>query len=339
MGLLFVDSFAHYSESQILRKWYDSFGTPSIYTTSSRRPGVPYLEIGSLGSTPRWIEKDLPTTPTTVVCGFAVRIVDSLIDSHWGFQLRRSGSPQCTVVINDDFTISVARGAYNGTVLGTSTFALSANTWHYLEFDIDVHDSTGTYTVDVDEDTVLLGSGVDTQGAATSGVDALRLYGCHTYSDADIDICDLYIADDAMRGDSRVDLLLPSGSGNYAQWTPSAGSNYANVDDDGTIDDDTTYNESDTVDQIDSFAFDDLEATGGTIHAVCVTTACKKTDSGSRGLTPLLRVSSTDYLATEHTLTDTYKCPQRIWEANPNTSSAWNEAGVNGLEAGYKLTT
>ena len=154
---------------------------------------------------------------------------------------------------------------------------------------------------------------------------------------------DLYIDDADFQGDCRVDTLWPSGAGNYAEWTPapSGTDNHNNVDDATDQDDDTTHNETGVLNEIDSFAFDNIDAIlGSEIKAVAVNLAARKTDAGARKITPLMRMGGSDYLGTEVDIFDTYMTLQEVFE-NPldAPSEAWEDSDVNDAEVGLKLTT
>ena len=66
----------------------------------------------------------------------------------------------------------------------------------------------------------------------------------------------------------------------------------------------------------------------------------KREGPAIRKITPLTRISSTDYLGSESDQQITeYKVVTSVWDTNPDDSSAWEEADVNGAEFGVKVTT
>lgn len=322
--MLFMDGFDHYPTADIGYKWDAASG--ATIETGAPRTGVAHARISGGAE---YIQKQLAANQTTVVVGFALRIAGAT--SHGGFWLAIVDSEQCRVTINSNRTVSVKR---NTTVLGTSTTPIPLNTWVYLEFKIVIHDSTGTFDVYMNGTNILTGTGADTKLSTTAGCDSVKLFGVTENMDFD----DLYIDTVTVHGDSRIDTVVPSGAGNYAQWTPSAGSNYQNVDETDP-DDDTTYNATDVLNEIDSFAFTDISTYSSTIRAVALNLTARKDDAGTRKITPLTRVSATDYLGTEAPLYDSYQMIQNCWDDDPNAAGDWTETTVNGAEFGVKLTT
>ena len=122
------------------------------------------------------------------------------------------------------------------------------------------------------------------------------------------------------------------------EWTPSAGSNYQNVDDSGDMDDDTTYNSEDAAGQIDTYTVPDIEATGGVIHAVAVNMGVRKDDVGARTIKGVIRQATTNYSSpTALTVFDSYRVSQAIWATQPDGSGAWNETNLNAAEFGIEM--
>lgn len=329
MALLFIDGFDHYVTAEIARKWSTSAGNAAISATG-RRATSKSLSISSANDR---VTLQLPAAEGTLCVGFAYYST-SAPSGHEGVEFAISGAAQCTVFFNANGSISVARGAYNGTVLGTSAIGLiKANTWQYVEFKAVIHDSTGTYEVKVNGVSVLSGTGADTKGQTTADADQLTIQG----SGVAILIDDLYLDDADFLGDCRVDTLMPNGAGASSQWTPSAGSNFQNVDDAGDMDDDTTYNSDDTAGQIDTYTLPDIEATGGTIHAVAVNSAVRKDDAGARSTKNIVRQATTNYEGAAYSVTDSYLVKQDIWATQPDASGAWDETDLNAAEFGIKL--
>jgi hypothetical protein len=147
----------------------------------------------------------------------------------------------------------------------------------------------------------------------------------------------MYIDNSTLRGDCRVDNIVPVGAGNYAQWdtTASAG-NYAAVDEIPYSASD--YNSSSTLNEIDSFDMTTLSGLSD-IFGVQVNIVCKKTDAGYRRISEFCRSNSTDYVGTEFPVGDDDAIFSTVRAVDPNTSAAWTQANLNNAEFGYKLTT
>lgn len=338
MALRFMDSFDHYATADIGKKWT----TPGAATISAGngRNGTASLRLVAsstcqkvLGSQATWI------------AGFATKIESpgaSDIFNLWD---------SATVHIRVNWTaanrIEIKR---NTTLLATSTTVFNADTWYYLEFKITIHDTAGVVQMRVNgvAETLTFVTGTettqDTRNAGNASADTF-LFRTTT---GEFHFDDLYLLDgtdgtaaqgaanNAFLGDCRVEALLPSGAGNSAQFTPSAGSNYQNVDD-ATADGDSTYNASSTSGHIDSFAMGNLTMTSGSIYGVQTNLWARKDDAGSVSLQPHFRISSTDYARTSVSLSDSYVDHLAIEGKDPDTGSLWTVSGVNGAEYGYKM--
>ncbi len=255
-----------------------------------------------------------------------------------------------TFNLKSDGTIEARRGGISGTLLATSTSVLSAGTTYYLEFYVTIDDAVGVAKLRVNGvlDATLDFSG-DTRNAGNATANVIGYQGAANGSDgrtADQD--DMYILDgttgDADQpnndflNDVRVEALLPSAAGNYSQFTPSAGSNYQNVDD-AAPNGDTDYNSSSTVAQIDTFAMGNLATATGVVHGCELISYAKKTDAGSSILAPVLRISAADYVGSDDSLGTgyTYQSDQ-MYDVSPATGIPFTISEVNALETGYKKT-
>jgi hypothetical protein len=138
-------------------------------------------------------------------------------------------------------------------------------------------------------------------------------------------------------GDCRVDVIRPNGAGANADFTPSAGSNYENVDE-ATPDDDSTHNSSGTVGHQDSYALPSLSA-GGTIFGVKSLICIAKDDAGAKGAKILTRSNSTYYKSDEINPPTDYKSFGKVYQNNPDDSLAWQESDIAGMEVGVEVSS
>jgi hypothetical protein len=249
------------------------------------------------------------------------------------------GNAPTEIFQNTDGTLSLRR---NGTVIATGTTVLATGTWHYIELKVLIASgATGSYELRIDGN-VELGPTSSVQTSSAANVTYLRLNntssgaGGSNWTADDLVVQDWSVAGVDFLGDVRVAALVPTGAGNYTQFSPSAGSNYQNVDD-ATPDGDTTYNSDATVGDKDSFVMDNLP-TNGTPYIVQSFLQARKDDAGARTARQFLRISGSDYEGTTKTLSDSHQGPTfvDIWNSDPS-GGAWNQTKVDGLEAGYKV--
>jgi hypothetical protein len=224
--------------------------------------------------------------------------------------------------------------------LETSSALISIDTWYYIELKVYIHDTGGTYDVNLNGSNELSGSGVDTKYSGSAGANQVRVggYAFTRYPRFDdIYVCDNTgsIANDFL-GDVRVEALLPNGAGNSSDFTASAGSNYQCVDETPPNWEDYVYD--DTVGNHDTYTFDNMSTVEGDIYGVQSNMFAKKSSAGTRTVKTVIRSDGADYTpGSEHTLGDSYVYYVDTFEDDPDTSAAWTIAGVNAAEFGPKV--
>jgi hypothetical protein len=273
------------------------------------------------------------TTNATIIIGLAFKISSGGANNI--LLLRTGTTDGMGVRWLDTGELSVRLGVT--TIASTATLGLTPNTWYWLEFKVVTDNSTGSYELKIGGTTVLSGTGIDTQPAASAYHD--NIYFKSTYP---LSIDDLYICDGAgsinndFLGNCRVLAIRPDGAGNSTQWTPKSGSNYAAANED-IIDDDTSYIESDTTDKLDLYTYDDV-ADVGDIFGIQVNTCCKETDATNYSLKTTIRSNSTNYDDTAQVIGSVnYVNKKRIAEVDPATTVAWTITGLNAAEFGIKV--
>lgn len=284
-----------------------------------------------------WLSDDNITTPVlttddTLIVGFGFKITDI---ADYGFLWLLNGSADFSVrIIGTELELR-----RDTTVLATTSgLGLVIDTWYWLELKVKCDNTTGTYELKIDESTVLSASGVDTQDG-TLLYNRVQLGNSTVNLDVAFDdffVCDSTgTANNDFLGNCVVSAIFPNNTGNSAQLTPSAGSNYACVDE-VVIDDDTTYIESNTSTHKDLYAYEDTTAIG--IKGVQINTCCKETDADSFGIKAVTRVSSIDYTDSEQTIgTSDYVDKTQIKEINPATSVAWVASEISNSEFGLEV--
>lgn len=232
------------------------------------------------------------------------------------------------------FNTSAGIKVYNdAALLGTigSGVVIPATLSHV---EIKVFSNATTGTVEVKLDGVSVGSltNVNTTGTNITAVAQ------GNSNDGNFLVDNIYIADD-FQGEMYEIILSPT-SDSSVQFTPSAGSNFENVDD-AAQDGDTTNNQSSTVGHKDLFGYGDMATSGLTVKVVSLVTVAKKDDAGARTLTPIIKQDATEYDQATVTLTTAY--PASVGAGSINTlsaapdTSAWTPTIVNALLAGYKV--
>lgn len=341
MSLRFLDSFDHYGTADLNKKWTTVTNSPTIQSGQGRN-GTNSLRCGNTAS----VSKTLDAQPTWAV-GMSFRntllLQDSLI-----LQFFDAATIQCGLRLNTDGTLSVVRGTGTTVAGGTSSAGnfLVANTVYHVEMKVTIADaiSAGSCVVRVNGLTwITVTTGEDLKSTANATANIIRVGSSLNLGNCDID--DVYICDgtgsanNGLLGDVMVSVLRPSGAGNSTGWTPSAGSNYQNVDE-TTSDGDTTYNSTATPGAVDLYALDDLAANPGAIKGLQWNAMIRKDDASSYVLNRVIRTGGVDYTgSTSIAPNTTYVNYHEIFDVNPGTSAAWTKSEVDALQAGVKLVS
>ena len=161
--------------------------------------------------------RTLPSNYGRLIGGLAL---NSNLSNNGGIIFGDAGTNQCAIGFNTAGKLVLWQGSLGGTQIAITSTAITANTWHYIEWDL-TFSSTGAYTVYLDGVSVLSGTG-NLKSSSNAYANQVILQG---------DVCncdDMYLFDstgsvnNAVRGDSRVETLFPTGDASVA-FTPSQG--------------------------------------------------------------------------------------------------------------------
>jgi hypothetical protein len=142
-------------------------------------------------------------------------------------------------------------------------------------------------------------------------------------------------------GDIRVECLFPNGDGASSAFVGSDGNsvnNYLLVDE--TVpNDDTDYVQGTVVGDKDTYAYQDLTTTAGSVYGVNIIPRHRKADAGGRTAVTVGRESGgTEADSSAITILDSYIYNYDIRETKPS-GGAWSISEVNGAQFGMKVNT
>lgn len=334
MTLLFVDGFDHYTTNADLAKKYNSVTAtyPDLSIGGGRRGGNAIRGAGS------WTYQAIKnvTQNTTVIVGFAIKLPTSSSGDIIYFGEVAAGIFHTALVFNGTYLYVNRWGSVN---LGTGTHALSANTWYYIEVKMTIGDTTGGFEVRVNGATDITASNIDTRNGGSGYIDRVALDGAiYNALMDDFYVCDLNgTTNNNFLGDCRVDTLMPTGDGNYSQFTPSTGTTHYTLVDE--IPPNTTdYVSSATSGDRDSYTFPALaNLISPAVHGVQINAAALKSDSGARSLGTMSRLSGTNKDGAGAAMNTSQVYISEIQETDPS-SAAWTVTNVNAAEFGVKVT-
>lgn len=337
MAIEFLESFDKYGTTvaNLNANWTGSTASLTLATTNGRTNSGRNLASTDFGT---GLSRLFGAARASGSCGCAFR--PGALNNE-AFRIMDGSTVHLVVYANNSGNVDVCRGgavADGGTLLATYAAGLSANAWHYYELQFTIDDSAGAVYLYFDGALVASATGVDTRNGGNASADRmnLRSRGGQTMQWDDLFISDGIAAGDIL-GPVHIEYQTASGAGTTTQWTPSAGSNYQNIDEDGT-NGDTDYNSDNVVGDKDTFACANFSNTG-TVKAVQVSALARNDDVGTRSINLVLRSSADHDSAAKSVSSQTYAFKNAIWETNPDTSAPFTASELNGLEFGYKLAS
>lgn len=309
---------------------FDSINTSTNWGNAAGRFG------GSAAFGPQF-QKTL-TSVTTRIIGLAFYADGNYNTAFIQFIDDPLTSVQISINFDSIGRISVVSGS---TVLAVTTpYFFRVNAWYYLEASVTIGTS-GSFEVRLGQQTILSGTGVNTQQTVNNTTNVIYCNLQAMYVD------DLYILNtigdynNTFLGEQKV-LTTQANSDNSIQFSRNTGANnYSNL---LTYDGDTSYNYSMTVNDVDLFGMTTLGSyygenfTGNDISATKTVIIARKDDVGERQLANVVISGSTPEVFTTNTLLSTYEAFVNYMETDPNTGDPWTSAAVNALNIGYKLT-
>lgn len=252
-----------------------------------------------------------------------------------------SATAQFTISFARNGSIRLYRGTNAGTLLATYLNAFVINEWNNFQFKIKIDPVAGTFAVRKNGSSTdsFSATGLITRQTSNSYANYM-LVSCNYNGDY---FDDLYVFDDSgsapnnWTGDLRSYSLTAVADTAQKDFTPQgAVDNYANVGKFST--NNATYNYSSTVGQEDLFDITDLSVVPSFISSVVVKTVMEKSDSDPREGQPVILSNVTTSLGTSVLLSTSWVGYLSNWSLDPDTSAAWNAAGVNNLQVGYKVS-
>lgn len=224
-------------------------------------------------------------------------------------------------------------GDFGNIVANSPSGIIQPATWHHIEILADIN-AGGTSSIYVDGFLAVTATGDFIDGSSNSAVVFAGDSDSNVFSD-------IVIQTDASSmpsriGEHKIQTLLPDANTAQADWTGV----FTDIDDPfGGDDGDTTFINSTALNAKSEFALDNLADTPDTIIAVNLVTVSRKTDAGTKGVTPYIESNATREDGVEFAATETYGYSNDIIELDPDGSVAWDAAAVNALLVGVEITT
>jgi hypothetical protein len=230
-----------------------------------------------------------------------------------------------------DFTVRVYVGTKT-TLIGTLASYPTAD-WGLIEGRIVIGDS-GVIQIKVNGSLIVDYSG-DTKPGTGTTVAALR-HGNAWSASANLYFDDIVVLDttggtlDSWPGGLRCFRLGPTGVGNYSQWTPTSGDNYACVDE--TPPDSADYVKSNTTGHKDSYVMANCPTDIKDIKAVVP----RYWGQGGGQIKRLLRIGGSDYLSAALDFPIVGKLDNILYVSPVSPYDPFTTSELDGLESGME---
>lgn len=228
--------------------------------------------------------------------------------------------------------LEARRGNRAGAVIATGSTSLSLDTTYLIEVYYKPHDTAGIIQVKVNSVLDIDFSEGDTTAGGTT-INAVKVGGIDNYGQGIFD--NIIIDDSEFPGTTNIQGVVVNGAGNKTNWAPSSGSNWDCVNEIPANDAD--YVAINANEEIDLYTLADLSGTIESVKCVQLQSRTKKDGAPTpQNLALALRTANTDYFSSDKAVPSDWESLCHLWATNPNTSQAWTEGGVNGLEIGIK---
>ena len=336
MGYQFADGFDNYDTTAIraAEMWETVSGSPTISSSYARFPAVgSYPNQGvKLASGGGYIRKNLNSNQGNLIAFMSYGGALPASGTLSFLQFQNAGVAQCSLGVTSAGALVFyqSNGAGGGILLASSSPGLLSTTTvpsHGIEIQVTFSATIGRVQVWLDGTVVIpLTTGLNTIAAFGSAyANQVKVGYCYgTGADVYTDYVRVWdntgsYQNSPLGYDCRKLTKLPTGAGHYSNWTPLAGSNYQNVND-NPPDADTSYNSSTTGATVDSYA---MGAASLTIPSMVVAIArIRKDDTATRTAQVGIRsVGGNDSIsANVHAAGSTYAFISDCISLDPDTS-------------------
>jgi hypothetical protein len=340
MALLWCDSFDHYGIlGNMTEGAYAEVSSSNILSTLRPRTGT--HAINFVGTS--IMRRVLGGAKTTVGIGAAFYYLTLPVANNQTriFEFRdTANAAQITVVLQSTGTISIKRGAPNGTeMFSTAVPVVVAEAYQHIEAVVFFSNTVGTVEVRVNGVTVLSLTGVDTVNTANVECSQIAFSG-GIGSGAAGSIDDVFCYDDAgsfnntLIGDRRVLTLFPDADTIQADWTPvGSGTGFGAIDE-ASPDGDTTYISAGlpgSPTPTSEFGMENLPAGVSAISGVVLVNMSRKTEAGIANVQMSVISGASETAGTDQPMTEIYTYRQDVFEVDPASAAPFTQAEVDAL--------
>lgn len=355
MSVRWMDGFDHYGTTpsggrptMLAGAWaeFSPTGAPQVSNVQSRTSGfslnIPQRTLGS--STDSFARRQLGASLLQV--GFAAGVyMANLPTNNGGLGIRfadGANAPTVTFCFQSDGSIQAyygAGGGQNGTLLGTSGQALTAQAWNHVEVFVSHHASAGSVEVRVNGITVLSVGGVNTGSmpSATVRIGNTNTGAAGTYYR---DIPNHYWDDlvcwdtegsrnNTFVGPQKVVLNKVAAATAQADWTVVGAATSAEAISEIPPDGDSSYIQASAAGSTSDFTVEPLDENVISISAVYLPVMMRQSQPGSTWVQQSIISDGEAALGADRPITEAYTFWGDVIEVDPKTGANWTRESYN----------
>jgi hypothetical protein len=339
MAWSFGDSFDLYAAAaDMANNYWDPPATPPSFVTG-RFAGSRAINFSGGNSTNLTKSSGVNDAVHHIVVSYLAPTVISGTAGCW-IGLLDGVTAQCTVFIRNDGTIILQSGGIGGTALATYSAAFNTiNTWYAFEFEIVVNNTTGSFAVRKNGNTVndFTATSLNTRPTSTNNYANKVQLGTVT-SNPNVAIDDFFWQSGAATGnwlgDIRCYARMPV-SDVQKQFTPLSGTtNFSQVNEaqQNAL---TSYVFDSNPGDADFYGIASIASTPAQVIATVTRAYMQKSDAGTRTAAVQLKSGATTVASPTLTLSSSgWLWAWRTDLTDPNTGAAWTPAAVNNAQIG-----
>lgn len=351
MAYQFADGFDNYGNSYTLVAGYPWDTNPSnaaTVTTSDFRFSPPgslpggCMQVSGSGNV---LRKILSGNIGTLIAGVGFKIAalpsSGVVEivSFWD-----GGTEQCCLTLNSNGALQFNRGSSSGTAIGaiTPNATVAANSWYGVAVQVVI--ATGTAGsvqcyLNGNPAAIINSTNLNTSASGNNFASQVGLGG-NANAAPNCKYDDFYCFDTTggflnslLGGDARILTKMPSGAGNYTNWTPTGlGANWQNaaVTPPSTAD----FNANNVSTTKDAYA---TQAASLAVapYFMLVRASLERDDAGTHTPSIFVRSGATDSSGTvTPALTSSYLFYDAVFQNDPATSSVWTGPGADNAQVG-----
>lgn len=280
---------------------------------------------------------------STIIVGMACWFAALPTGAIRSFEFREGTTVHCGVGFDASGHLTIYNAA--GSVVATSTAALSAQVWYYLEFKAVINDTTGSVEIqDGNGGTIVSASSLDTKNGGTGVVSVFAWRKANSSGTSDR-YDDMYILDttgsapyNTYLGDVAVRTLLPSGNGSNSDWTGSDGNstdNYLLVDE--VTSSSTDYVAASAAGKTDLYQMADIPTTDLPLATQTLVYAAKSDAGVPPVMKPITKGDGGTVLEESAiTLSTTYQVFAGAIRTTDPDGDALTATNINGIQVGVR---